>query len=78
MTIAQLPNLPLWIFIATVALRFVLPDGSTAADVASWVGTGALGWWALDELIRGENPWRRLLGVAGCLLVLSRLVGLVL
>jgi hypothetical protein len=22
----------------------------------------ALGWWALDEIGRGVNPWRRLLG----------------
>jgi hypothetical protein len=28
------------------------------ADVA----TGAIVVWALDEVIRGVNPWRRLLG----------------
>jgi hypothetical protein len=26
------------------------------------VATGALVIWALDELIRGVNPWRRVLG----------------
>jgi hypothetical protein len=24
----------------------------------------ALGWWAVDEVLRGVNPWRRLLGTA--------------
>jgi hypothetical protein len=25
----------------------------------------SLGWWAVDEIIRGVNPWRRFLGAAG-------------
>jgi len=61
-TIAQMPNLPLWIFIVAAALRSVLdPAGGarTALDVAA---TGALVWWAVDELARGVNPWRRILG----------------
>lgn len=24
----------------------------------------ALGWWAVDEIARGVNPWRRMLGSA--------------
>jgi len=28
------------------------------------LAAGALIWWAVDELIRGVNPWRRLLGGA--------------
>lgn len=26
------------------------------------VATVALSWWAVDEIVRGVNPWRRLLG----------------
>jgi hypothetical protein len=67
--VAQAPNLPLWIFLAAVVVRLVLPDDGTLHDVVGWVGRGALGWWAVLELVAGVNPWRRLIGVAGCVLV---------
>jgi len=28
------------------------------------LATAGLVWWAIDELFRGVNPWRRLLGGA--------------
>lgn len=62
-TIAQPPNPPLAIFFATVVLRWVV-DG-TPRTVISWIGIGALGWWGADEVLRGVNPWRRLLGIGG-------------
>jgi len=31
--------------------------------VAKVVATGSLIVWSLDELVRGVNPWRRLLGI---------------
>ena len=68
-TVVQAPNPPLWVFLATVALRWVVPDGSTLRSAIGWIGLAALGWWALDEVIRGVNPWRRMLGVGGCALV---------
>jgi len=34
----------------------------------------ALGWWAADEIGRGVNPWRRLLGAAGLAFALMSLV----
>jgi hypothetical protein len=69
-TIAQFPNVALWIFIATVVVRVFVRSGAphTVLDV---VGLLALGWWAADEVVRGVNPWRRLLGAAGCVIVLS-------
>ncbi len=72
-TIAQWPNLPLWLFggLATAAW---LARGT--ATLASWLSVGAdlaLAWWALDELLRGVNPWRRFLGAA----TLVGLVGLI-
>ena len=63
-TIVQAPNLALWLFIAAAALRSIFdPSGGlrTALDV---VATAALVWWAVDEVARGVNPWRRLLGGA--------------
>lgn len=60
--VGQAPNLALWIFIATVAVRVFVTTG-TARLVVDWIAALSLGWWALDELLRGVNPWRRLLGV---------------
>ena len=51
-TIGQWPNLPLWIFLVATLLRL----GALA--------TIALVVWAGDEIIRGVNPFRRLLGAA--------------
>ena len=62
--IAQLPNLPLWIFLAALAVQLLLhPTGrlGLAVEIVAAIG---LTWWALDEIIRGVNPWRRFLGAA--------------
>lgn len=72
--IGQFPNLSLGVFLVAAAVRWIAgPDGNIAR-YASWVATGALLVWALDELIRGVNPWRRALG-AGVLIF--QVVGLV-
>jgi hypothetical protein len=57
-TIAQFPNAALGVFLAASLLRRLV-HGNDALRV---LATGALIWWAADELIRGVNPWRRLLG----------------
>jgi hypothetical protein len=75
-TVAQFPNPALWLFLATVVAARVTAPAATARTVIDGVGAAALGWWALDEVIRGVNPWRRLLGLAGCVLVVSRVVPL--
>jgi hypothetical protein len=68
-TIAQFPNLALWLFLATIVLRPIVPGGTAARTVVDWSGLATLGWWALDEVVRGVNPWRRLLGLGGCAVV---------
>lgn len=75
-TVAQLPNLPIWVFLASTVLGWVLPDPSTAHTVVRAVATGALLWWAVDELVRGVNPFRRMLGAGALLWVLTGLTGL--
>lgn len=62
LVIAQLPNLPLAIFLAATAVRLVFrPDGGVGT-ATSVVGTAALVWWAADEVLRGDSPFRRVLG----------------
>lgn len=63
-TIVQFPNWPIWCIAATWIVRLVLPDGSTADDALGWVLRGLWLFWGVDEIVRGVNPWRRLLGTA--------------
>jgi hypothetical protein len=65
--VAQPPNLPLTVFLVVTVLRLALHPHGTAATVLHVVGTGALSWWAVLEVARGESPFRRVLG-AGVLL----------
>lgn len=63
-TIAQFPNPALWLFLVATVVRAVIdPTGRvrTLLDVAA---TAGLLWWAADEVLRGVNPWRRMLGGA--------------
>jgi hypothetical protein len=63
-TVAQMPNAPLVLFVGfRIAQALVSPDG-TAHDVLRWLAIAALAWWGLDELLRGVNPFRRILGAA--------------
>jgi hypothetical protein len=64
MTIIQVPNVPLALFaIAWLLRRFAHPSGALDTALAA-VATVALVVWAGDEILRGVNPWRRLLGAA--------------
>jgi hypothetical protein len=56
------PNPALVVWLVTVVVRWVdVLDGDRAADVQT-IGQGALIVWALDELVRGASPARRVLG----------------
>jgi thiosulfate reductase cytochrome b subunit len=61
-TIAQFPNWPIWGIGLCWLVRLNLTDGSTAHDVVGWAMRGLWLVWGADELARGVNPWRRLLG----------------
>jgi hypothetical protein len=65
-TIAQFPNAALWIFLVTVLLRSVVRTRGGVRTGIDAVAVAALAAWAVDEVVRGVNPWRRLLGVGGC------------
>jgi hypothetical protein len=63
-TIAQAPNLVLWVAIAAGVLLWVFPSSGNPSIALEIVFKGSLLVWAADELFRGVNPWRRCLGAA--------------
>jgi len=67
-TIAQFPNAALWVWLAATVLQRFWDPRVAGHDVLRWVSTGALVVWAGDEVLRGVNPFRRMLG-AGVLVL---------
>ena len=72
-TIAQFPNLPLSITLAAIVVQRATGNGSVLDTVADRTTGIALGWWGIDEIARGVNPWRRILGMAGVAFAALRL-----
>lgn len=72
-TIAQFPNWPLWCIAACWILRALISDGTVTHEVLGW--TTRVLWlvWGADEIARGVNPWRRLLGTA---VIVSQIVAI--
>jgi hypothetical protein len=63
-TIVQFPNAALGLFLIASLLRSVFDPTGWPGTALKVLATGGLVWWAVDELLRGVNPWRRLLGGA--------------
>ncbi len=61
-TLFQKPNVFLWAFIVCVAIRLVFHPEGSFGTVVTVVGTTAIIIWAILELLRGINPFRRILG----------------
>ncbi len=59
---AQVPNIPLVVFLAAVVAGRLLDHHHQASRILADVAAGAIVVWALDEIVRGVNPWRRVLG----------------
>ena len=58
----QRPNLALTMALIAIVVRTLLhPAGSTGLTLTVLVGV-TLTVWAVLEIVRGVNPWRRLLG----------------
>jgi hypothetical protein len=60
--LAQWPNLALSLFLVAAAIRWVLHPAGTAGTIVRAVASLALVWWGADEVARGVNPFRRILG----------------
>ena len=63
-TIAQAPNLILWIVIVGAALQWTWHPAGRLGVALEIIVKGGLFVWAADEVFRGVNPWRRCLGFA--------------
>jgi hypothetical protein len=62
--LVQFPNLSLGIFLVASLIRRKVHLIETPRAVLGVVVALSLGLWAVDEIILGVNPWRRILGAA--------------
>ncbi len=77
-TIGQWPNPPLWAFVVLSLVEWIVAPGGLAGLVLRILVLAALAIWAIDEVARGVNPWRRGLGgavLAGVVWNLAQTVG---
>ena len=72
--VMHFPNVPILLWMGTVVARQLVESGSDAHVLLEWAGSITLGWWAVDELVRGVNPWRRTMGIGGCIVVVMGVV----
>lgn len=73
-TVAQFPNWPLFAIGAGWLVRAAADESSDLYRYTGGVITVLWLYWGADEVIRGVNPWRRLLGT---LVIAWQLFGLV-
>jgi hypothetical protein len=62
LAVAQLPNLPFVIFLVAAVTKRVLHPVDGVGTAVSLIAGVSIVWWALDEIIRGDSPFRRVLG----------------
>jgi hypothetical protein len=60
--LAQLPNPALAVWLVSVVVGWTSWLNGDRATTLTWLGRGALVVWAVDEVLRGSSPARRVLG----------------
>lgn len=73
--LAQPPNPALAVWLVSVVIGWTGLLVGDRATTLRLVGQGALVAWALDELVRGASPARRLIGAVVLAAMLVRLFG---
>ena len=63
LTVVQFPNWSLGAIGLVAVTHRLVDDGSRIHAITGFVGPLLWIYWAGDELIRGVNPWRRVIGV---------------
>jgi hypothetical protein len=74
-TVGQPPNPPVVICVVALGSRWLFHPPGMISTALGVIGTGAGVFWAGDELLRGVNPWRRMIGatvLGGIVIVLVR------
>jgi hypothetical protein len=74
-TIGQTPNLPLIVVIVAAIVGRITEQGLVTNRIAGSVFFVSLSIWSYLETFEGVNAFRRVLGIAGFVVVLTRLVG---
>jgi hypothetical protein len=74
-TVAQFPNWPLFAIGVGWLVGRVVDEGSRPHDVAGAAVTVLWLYWAADEVLRGVNPWRRLVGALVIVWQAGRVLG---
>ncbi len=64
LVLAQPPNAAIGVWAVATGVRLAADRGADTEVLLRGVAAGALVVWALDELLRGATPFRRLLGAA--------------
>ena len=70
-TIAQMPNPSLWIVLVGSVLSWAFHPEGRAGALLDGLVKASLFVWAVDEIARGVNPWRRCLGAAVLVYVIA-------
>jgi hypothetical protein len=70
--IVRLPNMPLLVWFGMSVVRWLLNPPGRWGTVLEVTATAALVVWAGDEIVRGANPSRRILGSTDSASWLSR------
>jgi hypothetical protein len=73
--LVQPPNPALSIWLLSVVVGWTALLHGHRATTLDRLGTGALVVWALDEVVRGTSPARRILGAVVLVVQLGRLFG---
>jgi hypothetical protein len=61
-TVAQAPNAALVVFLVATVVNLIFDPAGNLGTAVTIVSRGALAIWAADEILRGVNPFRRILG----------------
>jgi hypothetical protein len=62
LAIAQVPNLPLIVFLVATGARLAFdPHGAVRVGLAVLAAVGLV-WWSVGEILRGDSLFRRVLG----------------
>jgi hypothetical protein len=75
LALVQWPNPALAVWILAVGVGWTGVLDASRADTAATVGSAALLVWALDEVVRGTAPARRVLGAVVLVFELVQLFG---